>query len=314
MKLIIISGRSGSGKSTALNALEDEGYNCIDNFPVGLLQSLVHNALRNPLIQSQHLAVCIDARATDLERFPEILLSLDRMDLDCQVLFLDASSPELVKRFSETRRRHPLTNPGTDLRQAIEIERELLESVSDLADLLIDTTQMDSQQLRELIKTRVVEKKSTGLALLFRSFGFKYGVPVDADFVFDIRCLPNPHWVEELRPLTGLDEPVRDYLSLKTEVGAMFDDVQKFVTNWLPQFEDSNRVYLTIAIGCTGGQHRSVYMAERLGKFFAAQKPNVLVRHREMPRHIAAGRVKPRPDGSIPGTPRSPAAAGEHNQ
>lgn len=301
MKLIIISGRSGSGKSTALKALEDEGFNCIDNFPVGLLQSLVHNAMRNPLIQAQNLAVCIDARATDLERFPEILLSLDRMDLDCQVLFLDASSPELVKRFSETRRRHPLTNPGTDLRQAIEIERELLESVSDLADLLIDTTQMDSQQLRELIKTRVVEKKTTGLALLFRSFGFKYGVPVDADFIFDIRCLPNPHWVEELRPLTGLDDPVRDYLSLKKEVGAMFDDVQKFVTNWLPKFEDSNRVYLTIAIGCTGGQHRSVYMAERLGKFFAGQRPNVLVRHREMPRHIAAGRIKPTPEGTSDG-------------
>ncbi len=312
MKLIIISGRSGSGKSTALNALEDEGFNCIDNFPVGLLQSLVHNALRNPLTEAQNLAVCIDARAIDLERFPEILLSLDRMDLDCQVLFLDASSPELVKRFSETRRRHPLTNPGTDLRQAIEIERELLESVSDLADLLLDTTQMDSQQLLELIKTRVVQKQTTGLALLFRSFGFKYGVPVDADFVFDIRCLPNPHWVEELRPLTGLDEPVRDYLSLQKEVGAMFDDIQNFVTNWLPKFEDSNRVYLTVAIGCTGGQHRSVYIAERLGKFFAAQKTNVLVRHREMPRHIAAGRVKPRPDGSIPGMALPPSAARGH--
>lgn len=312
MKLIIISGRSGSGKSTALNALEDEGFNCIDNFPVGLLQSLVHNALRNPLTEAQSLAVCIDARATDLERFPEILLSLDRMDLDCQVLFLDASSPELVKRFSETRRRHPLTNPGTDLRQAIEIERELLESVSDLADLLIDTTQMDSQQLLEMIKTRVVEKQTTGLALLFRSFGFKYGVPVDADFVFDIRCLPNPHWVEELRPLTGLDEPVRDYLMLQKEVGAMFEDIQKFVTNWLPKFEESNRVYLTVAIGCTGGQHRSVYIAERLGKYFAIQTPNVLVRHREMPRHIAAGRVIPRADGSIPGMALPPTAASEH--
>ncbi len=172
---------------------------------------------------------------------------------------------------------------------------------------------MDSQQLRELIKTRVVEKQTTGLALLFRSFGFKYGVPIDADFVFDIRCLPNPHWVEELRPLTGLDEPVRDYLSIKKDVGAMFDDIQKFVANWLPKFEESNRVYLTVAIGCTGGQHRSVYMAERLNKFFAAQRPNVLVRHREMPRHVAAGRVKPRADGSIPGLPpRSPAAAGEH--
>ena len=307
MKLIIISGRSGSGKSTALNALEDEGYNCIDNFPVGLLQSLVHNASRNPLVQSQHLAVCIDARATDLERFPEILLSLDRMDLDCQVLFLDAGSPTLVQRFSETRRRHPLTNPNTDLRQAIETERELLESVSDLADLIIDTTQMDSQSLRELIKTRVVEKQTTGIALLFRSFGFKYGVPVDADFVFDIRCLPNPHWIEELRPLTGLDDPVRDYLALQKEVVSMFEDIQKFVSNWLPRFEDTNRVYLTIAIGCTGGQHRSVYMAERLGKYFAAQRPNVLVRHRETPRHPALARAI----RENTARPRSPAAPAE---
>ncbi len=286
MKLIIISGRSGSGKSTALNALEDEGFNCIDNFPVGLLQSLVHNALRNPLVQTQNLAVCIDARATDLERFPEILLSLDRMDLDCQVIFVDAMSPTLVKRFSETRRRHPLTNNTTDLRQAIEIERELLESISDLADLLIDTTQIDTQALRELIKTRVVAKQEDGLALLFRSFGFKYGVPVDADFVFDIRCLANPHWIEQLRPLTGLDEPVRDYLALNGQVNEMFNDIQKFVSTWLPRFEDSNRVYLTLAIGCTGGQHRSVYMAERLGKFFASVKPNVLVRHREIARRV----------------------------
>ena len=307
MKLIIISGRSGSGKSTALNALEDEGFNCIDNFPVALLQSLVHNALKaynnnqaedlvnhsegdaesNELVQppQQNLAVCVDARSTDLERFPEILLSLDRMDLDCQVMFLDAQSATLVKRFSETRRRHPLTNATTDLRQALEFERLLLESVSDLADLNIDTTQLGGQALRELITTRVVEKQTSGLALLFRSFGFKYGVPVDADFVFDIRCLPNPHWVKELRPLTGLDDAVRDYLAHDDRVGEMFTDIEKFVTNWLPQFEENSRVYLTIAVGCTGGQHRSVYMAERLGQAFSALMPNVLVRHREIARY-----------------------------
>ena len=307
MKLIIISGRSGSGKSTALNALEDEGFNCIDNFPVALLQSLVHNALKaynNPQAEDlsnqtegqteqgkpvappqQNLAVCVDARSRDLERFPEILLSLDRMDLDCQVMFLDAQSATLVKRFSETRRRHPLTNATTDLRQALESERLLLESVSDLADLNIDTTQIGSQALRELITTRVVEKQTSGLALLFRSFGFKYGVPVDADFVFDIRCLPNPHWVKELRPLTGLDEPVRDYLSHDDRVRQMFTDIEKFVTTWLPQFEENSRVYLTIAVGCTGGQHRSVYMAERLGQAFSALMPNVLVRHREIARY-----------------------------
>lgn len=301
MKLIIISGRSGSGKSTALNALEDEGFNCIDNFPVALLQSLVHNALRafnrvemegpnltedeSATPTAQNLAVCIDARSTDLERFPEILLSLDRMDLDCQVMFLDAQSATLVKRFSETRRRHPLTNASTDLRQALESERLLLESVSDLADLNIDTTQMGSQALRELISTRVVEKQASGLALLFRSFGFKFGVPVDADFVFDIRCLPNPHWVKELRPLTGLDDPVRDYLAHDDSVREMFKDIERFVKNWLPQFEENSRVYLTIAVGCTGGQHRSVYMAERLGQSFSQIMPNVLVRHREIARY-----------------------------
>jgi len=299
VKLIIISGRSGSGKSTALNALEDEGFNCIDNFPVALLQSLVHNALRasndtqaetSAAVQPatptpQDLAVCIDARSTDLGRFPEILLSLDRMDLDCQVMFLDAQSATLVKRFSETRRRHPLTNSSTDLRQALESERILLESVSDLADLNIDTTQMGSQALRELITTRVVDKQSSGLALLFRSFGFKYGVPVDADFVFDIRCLPNPHWVKELRPLTGLDDPVRDYLAHDEKVRDMFNDIERFVTTWLPQFEENSRVYLTIGVGCTGGQHRSVYMAERLGQSFTKLMPNVLVRHREISRY-----------------------------
>ncbi|MEM7220169.1 MAG: RNase adapter RapZ [Pseudomonadota bacterium] len=284
MKLIIISGRSGSGKSTALNALEDQGFNCIDNFPVGLLQSLVHNTLRNPLVRAQNMAVCIDARATDLERFPEILLSLDRMDLDCQVIFLDARNETLVKRFSETRRRHPLTSSTTDLNEAIETERELLESISDLADLLIDTTQMDSGALREMISVRVATNQDHGVALLFRSFGFKYGVPVDADFVFDIRCLPNPHWVAELRPLTGLDEPVASYLQAQPTVGVMFDDIHNFVARWLPRFEDTNRVYLTLAIGCTGGQHRSVYMAETLAKTFKAQRPNVLVRHRELPR------------------------------
>lgn len=282
MKLYILSGRSGSGKSTALNALEDVGFNCIDNFPVSLLQSLVHNAVNDPLRRSDRTAVCIDARSTALERFPEILLSLDRMDLDIQLIYLDALGPTLVKRFSETRRKHPLTNAQTDLRQALEAEQTVLENIADLADLTIDTTSMDAASLARLIRTRVAERAGRDLSLLFRSFGFKYGVPVDADMVFDVRCLPNPHWIEELRPLTGLDAEVERYLAAEDDVNAMFDDIRDYLSNWIPKFEANNRVYITVAIGCTGGQHRSVYLSERLGAHFEENRDNVLVRHREL--------------------------------
>ncbi len=282
MKLIIISGRSGSGKSTVLNALEDAGFNCIDNFPIMLLQSLVHNTLRDPAQTGANMAVCIDARSHDLERFPEILLSIDRMDVDCEVIYLNALSPTLVKRFSETRRRHPLTNTNTDLRQAIDAEAEVLESIADLADLTIDTTQLTSQELRHVISTRVVGKSSGEISLLFRSFGFKFGVPVDADVVFDLRCLPNPYWEEELRPLTGTDPAVINFLSKQDLVNEMFVDISTYLDTWIPRFEENARVYMTVALGCTGGQHRSVYFAQRLSTHFAEHYGNVLLRHREL--------------------------------
>lgn len=282
MKLIIISGRSGSGKTTALRALEDAGYDAIDNFPVNLLQSLVHNALRDPLQGDVQVAVCIDARSRNLERFPEILLALDRMDVDCQVIYLDALSATLVKRFSETRRRHPLTDEHTDLLQAIEAEREVLEGISDLADLTIDTTTLRGHQLTDLIATRVIGSARSGLSLLFRSFGYKFGVPVDADLVFDIRCLPNPYWINELRPLTGLDAAVEEFLDGNSTVSEMCDDLCAFLERWLPRFVDDHRAYMTVAIGCTGGQHRSVYMVEKLGAHFRNQFASVLVRHREL--------------------------------
>ena len=282
MKLIIISGRSGSGKSTALHALEDAGYNCIDNFPINLLQSLVHNTLRDPVQKNTNLAVCVDARSRDLERFPEILLSIDRMDVDCQVVYLDARSPTLVKRFSETRRRHPLTNAHTDLRQAIDAEAEVLEAISDVADLVIDTTHLAAQELTDTISNRVIATTGSGINLLFRSFGFKQGVPVDADYVFDLRCLPNPYWQLELRELTGRDKPVREFLDAEPMVNEMFDEISRFMRNWIPHFEANYRAYMTVALGCTGGQHRSVYIAERLAREFGTEFENVLVRHREL--------------------------------
>ena len=282
MKLIIISGRSGSGKSTALRALEDAGFNCIDNFPVSLLPSLVENARQDRIHKDSNIAVCIDARNTDLDSFPQILRSLDRTDLDCEVIYLDALSGTLVKRFSETRRRHPLTSVNTDLLQAIDAEKTVLQEIADLADLTIDTTLLRGSELSELIRTRVVAKTEQGLSLLFRSFGFKFGVPVDADMVFDIRCLPNPHWVPELQPLTGLDSKVEAYLRAQPDVTAMFDDICAYLDRWVPKFQDDNRTYMTIAIGCTGGQHRSVYLAERLGAHFAKKLDNVLVRHRQL--------------------------------
>jgi RNase adapter protein RapZ len=284
MKLVIISGRSGSGKSTALHVLEDGGYNCIDNLPVGLLPALIHSALRDPEQRALRMAVSIDARnsAADLQRFPEILLSLDRMDLDCEVVYLDALGPTLVKRFSETRRRHPLTSDSVDLRQAIEAEREILAGIADLADLTIDTTHLTTPALVDLIKARIANRTESGISLLFRSFGYKFGIPVDGDIVFDIRCLPNPHWIPELRKLSGKDSAVVRFLESDPDVGAMYDDIRIYLERWLPKFEASNRIYMTVAIGCTGGQHRSVYMAERLGMHFRDSLPNVLVRHREL--------------------------------
>ena len=281
MKLFVITGRSGSGKSTVLHALEDEGFNCIDNFPARLLERFVEDATDDHT--KQDFAVSIDARSppSALDQLPSILQSLVRDDITPRIIYLDASGPVLVKRFSETRRRHPLEKDGTDLRQAIDRESKLLQHLAEMADLKIDTTQLSTHDLVLMAKERLVDVDERSVSLLFRSFAYRHGVPVDADFVFDLRCLPNPHWQTELRNMTGLDEPVKEFFAKHEAVNRMFGQIVEFLLEWLPQFEMQNRVYMTVATGCTGGRHRSVYMAERLASAFHDSYPNVLVRHRE---------------------------------
>tara|TARA_R110002072_G_scaffold11196_2_gene50893 strand:- start:52148 stop:53038 length:891 start_codon:yes stop_codon:yes gene_type:complete len=285
VKLLIISGRSGSGKSTALNMLEDHGYYCIDNLPASLLPAFIAR-ISSETTALPMVAVSIDARniPDDLKKVPRILQDIKKTVVNTEVIFLDANGPTLIKRFSESRRRHPLTSDTVGLREAINKERELLEPLATLAGLSIDTSTMSVHQLRELVRARVVDKKTSSLSVMFESFGFKNGVPIDADFVFDVRCLPNPFWNPELKPFTGLDQPVADYLGNQPEVIEMLSDIQQFLSRWLPRFEASNRSYMTIAIGCTGGQHRSVYLCERLRQGFDGKIMNLQVLHRELKR------------------------------
>jgi UPF0042 nucleotide-binding protein len=285
MKLLIISGRSGSGKSTVLHILEDRGYYCIDNLPASLLPSLADRLVSDSSVNS-NIAVSIDARNiyTDLQNVPNIIEQLKDKNLSIDIIFLDANSQTLLRRFSESRRKHPLSNDKTGLREAIDKETELLEAISLMASLNIDTSSMTLHELRDVIKNRIVEQSDTGLALLFQSFGFKNGLPVDADIVYDVRCLPNPYWETPLRSLTGLDEKVVDYLDSQQEVQHMLEDIKNYLQRWLPRFEENNRSYITVALGCTGGQHRSVYLCERLADYFRDHISNVQVRHRELPR------------------------------
>lgn len=283
MKLTIISGRSGSGKSTVLHILEDRGYYCIDNLPAALLPALADRIAAEET-GIPNVAVSIDARniSSDLEQVPSIIRDLEKRDLPTEVIFLDANSQTLLKRFSESRRKHPLSNDRTGLKEAIDKESELLEPISVLASLSIDTSNMSLHTLRDEVKRRVVENSEAGLALLFQSFGYKNGVPMDADIVYDVRCLPNPYWDNSLRALTGLDSAVVEYLDAQKQVQEMIGDIAAFLQRWLPSFEQNNRSYITVAIGCTGGQHRSVYVCEKLGRQFKDKMRNLLVRHREL--------------------------------
>ncbi|WP_116368563.1 RNase adapter RapZ [Parahaliea mediterranea] len=283
MELVIISGRSGSGKSTALHQLEDEGYYCIDNLPLGLLPALVEQTFREEFAHFRGAAVCIDARNAwkDLQDFNAILESLPE-GTDCQVLFLDAQDAALIKRFSETRRKHPLSDHSLPLAEAILRERELLEPIASAASLVLDTSQLTLYELRDAIRERLLGDSNRSMSILFQSFGFKRGVPADADLMFDVRMLPNPHWVRELRLLSGLDEPVRDFLEAQEATHDLFNSIASYLDRWLPAYADSNRSYMTIAVGCTGGQHRSVYLADRLYQHYRQQFPQVHLRHREL--------------------------------
>ncbi len=285
MRLIIVSGLSGAGKSVALHMLEDLGYYCIDNIPAALLKPFISHTVRSGEKTYERTAVGLDARNTDAEiaSVPKLVDELKRSGIDCEVLYLVANDDELLRRFAETRRVHPLSRQGESLREAIATEHRLLEPVLNHADLVVDTSRMGVHGLRDLIYRRLDNRARDRLSLLVESFGFKHGIPGDADFVFDARSLPNPYWESALRPLTGRDPAVIKFLEAQPGVRSLIDDIEKFMHARIPEFRASARRYLTVAIGCTGGQHRSVYVAEQLAARFAKQYPEVRVRHSTLP-------------------------------
>lgn len=284
MKFIIITGLSGSGKSIALNTLEDLDYYCIDNLPVGMLKAIAEHITGDWGQEHQLIAVGIDARnsANELLDFPKLLSQLSRLGLKSEIIYLQADEDIILKRFSETRRKHPLTQENKSLRDAIKLEQQLLEPIAANADLFIDTTETNIYQLRDLVRERIADVEAGSMSLLFQSFGYKRGTPSDADFIFDVRCLPNPHWDPSLRQKTGLDPEVQTYLNAQEDVIEMIEQIRTFLDCWIPRFEKEARSYLTISIGCTGGQHRSVFLAETLGNYFCQRRGNVLIRHREI--------------------------------
>jgi len=282
MKLYIVSGVSGSGKSTALHVFEDLEYYCIDNLPVVLLPDFAEKCTSSAF--PQNAAIGIDARNVfeDIQNFPQSLEKLKSSGISCELLFFNADDNILIKRFSETRRKHPLSQDDISLADAIVNERKLLDPIADCADLIIDTSHYNIHQLRDMVKNRVAEKPPQTLSILLQSFGFKHGVPSDVDFVFDSRCLPNPYWEINLRKHTGLDNDVANFLKKEPLVNKLINDIQGLLDFWVPQYEACNRSYITIAIGCTGGQHRSVYIVEQLSKHLNGSNKNVIIRHREL--------------------------------
>ncbi|HMH28231.1 MAG TPA: RNase adapter RapZ [Steroidobacteraceae bacterium] len=281
MRLIIVSGLSGSGKSVALHMLEDIDFYCVDNIPAALLKAFVSHTVRGMGDTYPRTAVGLDARnrAGEIETIPALVAELRRSNIDCEVLYLHAAEEVLLKRYAETRRKHPLVTGEIGLREAIALERKLLDPITITADWVIDTSNMGVHALRDLIRERIERRREGQLSLMFESFGYKHGIPGDADFVFDVRSLPNPHWETSLRKLNGRDSAVIEYLSGFASVRSMIADLTEFLEKRLSEFSQANRSYLTIAIGCTGGQHRSVYIAEQLAAHFRKSHPQVLTRH-----------------------------------
>jgi UPF0042 nucleotide-binding protein len=284
VRLIIVSGLSGSGKSVALHVLEDLGFYCIDNIPVALLRSFVDEILPRRDAAFENVGVGLDARnrPSDIADIPALSAKLRGDGVECDIIFLKADDQTLLSRFSETRRKHPLTDRDTSLAEAIAKERELLGPVINSAELVIDTTGMTVYELREQIRERVGLRAPGALSILIESFGYKHGLPASADFVFDVRCLPNPYWEPHLRPLNGTDYPVRRFLDEQPVVQEMVDAIVKFLEEWIPRYKDFQRSYLTVAIGCTGGMHRSVYVAEAVARRLSATYGPIRTQHHEL--------------------------------
>jgi len=284
MRLIILSGLSGSGKSIALNTLEDQGFYCIDNLPTGVLLPLIESLQQTHLNLYDRVAVGIDARsdANELKNFPRTIKALKTRGVQVEVVFLHSELKTLLLRFSETRRKHPLSQRGIPLLEAVEVENVVLGKIRLMADLIIDSSSLSLYQLRNLIIQRLLPKTNDNLSLLIQSFGFKKGVPADSDFVYDVRCLPNPYWDPLLRESTGRDQDVADYLLQFDEVKQMLEQIRHFLETWIPCFQRDKRSYLTVSIGCTGGQHRSVFLSEQLYQHFRGHVKHVALRHREL--------------------------------
>lgn len=281
--LVVLTGLSGGGKTVALRALEDLDFYCVDNLPTGLLPELVQSVLRDHGDRRRRIAVGMDVRnrGEDFTHLPQVLSDLAAAGVQVHLVFLDCRDEVLIKRYSESRRRHPLAVLGVSLADAIAAERRLLRPLIGIAEKVIDSSELNVHQLRRLVATGYAQA-TAGLTLMFQSFAFRRGLPLDADFVFDARCLPNPHWQPQLRPLSGKDAPVREFLEADPLVGEYFTDTARWLDAWLPRFEQDDRSYVTISIGCTGGRHRSVYLVEKLAAHYRAQREGVLTFHREL--------------------------------
>ena len=284
MRLVVISGHSGSGKTSALNILEDVGFTCVDNLPSSLLPELINQITEDTGDSNLQLAVGIDARNLmgDLTKIPKILSNIENSGIQVDVIFLKAKRIDLIRRYSETRRKHPLSNDEIGLKEAIDLEENLISPIAQVASLTIDTSGLTLHQLRDLVKNTIVPNNEQQMTILFESFGFKQRIPNGSDFVFDVRCLPNPYWKADLRTQTGNDSEVITFLESQVDVASMLADIIGYLTRWIPKFQANNRSYLTVSIGCTGGQHRSVYIANRLHEHFSKEYNFVQIIHKEL--------------------------------